>query len=143
MIEPNILSVDAHIIPNKICAYNVTLYGKGADLFPRIGFADSGETNVENVPNRFAVLNVLPQSLLTTNSEGFNGNLRSPDEFDDVSVTASNHMVEAQYLETIDVDQNSNNVPNVRRPSIDKLCVYVVSGIVIIIGIIFLVRSSA
>jgi hypothetical protein len=113
MIEPNILSVDAHIIPNKICAYNVTLYGKGAE------------------------------SLLTTNSEGFNGNLRSPDEFDDVSVTASNHMVEAQYLETIDVDQNSNNVPNVRQPSIYKFCVYVVSGIVIIIGILFLVRSTA
>ena len=35
-----------------------------ADLFPRIGFADSEETNVENVPNRFAVLNVLLQSPL-------------------------------------------------------------------------------
>ena len=35
-----------------------------ADLFPRIGKADSEETNVENVPNRFAVLNVLLQSPL-------------------------------------------------------------------------------
>jgi hypothetical protein len=32
------------------------------DLFPRIGFADSEETNVENVPNRKAVLNVLLQT---------------------------------------------------------------------------------
>jgi len=38
--------------------------GKEADLFPRIGKADSDETNVENVPNRKAVLNVLLQSPL-------------------------------------------------------------------------------
>jgi len=52
-------------------------------LFPRIGKADSEETNVENVPNRKAVLNVLLQSLCSTNSEG---DLLSPDELDDLFV---------------------------------------------------------
>jgi len=42
----------------------------GADPFPRIGKVDSEETNVENEPNRKAVLNVLLQGLSTTNSEG-------------------------------------------------------------------------